>query len=129
GGTGLQGRSDRRQPPPRPLPPLTNAHLAALGIAGRRLALRTAGLLHQLVRAAGDDRAGILADLDRLIDQWCAEYRDGLGARWIPVARQSEYQTRVVLATCRLARREARACSRSGEPTWEPGAAVPIHRE
>ncbi|WP_030184508.1 M14 family zinc carboxypeptidase [Streptomyces sp. NRRL S-813] len=113
----------------RALPPLTNAHLAALRIAGRRLVLRTAGLIHRLVRAAGDDPAGVLPDLDRLIDEWCADYRDGLGARWIPVARQSEYQTRMVLAACRLAGRHARACSRSGEATWGPGAAVPIHGE
>lgn len=93
----------------RGLPPLTNAHLAALRIAGRRLALRTAGLLHRLVRAAGNDRAGILPELDRVIGLWCADYRDGLGARWIPVSRQAEYQTRVVLAACRLAGRAARA--------------------
>ncbi|MET8243999.1 M14 family zinc carboxypeptidase [Streptomyces sp. NPDC005202] len=111
------------------LPPLTAAHLAALRIAGRRLALRTAGLLHQLVRTAGDDPAGVLPDLDRLIEEWCADYRDGLGARWIPVARQAEYQTRVVLAAFALAGRYARACSRSGEPGWGPQAAVPIPLE
>ncbi|GGX82267.1 M14 family zinc carboxypeptidase [Streptomyces anandii] len=92
----------------RPLPPLTTAHLTALRIAGRRLALRTAGLLHRLVRAAGHDPAGVLPELDRLIEERCADYRDGLGARWIPVARQAEYQTRVVLAACELAARRAR---------------------
>ncbi|MFE2513633.1 M14 family zinc carboxypeptidase [Streptomyces naganishii] len=89
----------------RPLPPLTTAHLTALRIAGRRLALRTAGLLHRLVRAAGHDPAGVLPELDRLIEERCADYRDGLRARWIPVARQAEYQTRVVLAACELAAR------------------------
>ncbi|MFL4951281.1 M14 family zinc carboxypeptidase [Streptomyces sp. MMS24-I31] len=113
----------------RPLPPLTSAHLAALRIAGRRLALRTAGLLHRLVRTAGQDAAGALPELEWLIEQWCADYRDGLGARWIPVARQAEYQTRVVLAACDLAARHTRACSRSGEPGWGPQAAVPIHGE
>jgi hypothetical protein len=92
----------------RRLPPLTNAHLAALRIAGRRLVLRTAGLLYRLVRTAGHDPAGVLPDLDRLVDEWCADYRDGLGARWIPVTRQAEYQTRVVLAACRLAGRQTR---------------------
>ncbi|MFI1536366.1 M14 family zinc carboxypeptidase [Streptomyces anandii] len=92
----------------RPLPPLTTAHLTALRIAGRRLALRTAGLLHRLVRAAGHDPAGVLPELDRLIEERCADCRDGLGARWIPVARQAEYQTRVVLAACELAARHAR---------------------
>lgn len=111
------------------LPPLSTAHLAALRIAGRRLALRTAGLLHQLVTVAGRDPAGALPELDRLIDEWCDDYRDGCGARWIPVARQVEYQARVVLAAFELAGRHAPACSRSGEAGWNAGAAVPIHRE
>ncbi|MEU6551172.1 M14 family zinc carboxypeptidase [Streptomyces sp. NPDC046915] len=111
------------------LPPLSTAHLAALRIAGRRLALRTAGLLHRLVRGTGHDPAGALPDLDRLLDTWCADYRDCYGARWIPVARQAEYQTRVVLSAFELAQRYARACSRSGEPGWGTQAAVPMHRE
>lgn len=113
----------------RPLPPLSTAHLAALRIAGRRLALRTAGLLHQLVRRAGSDPAGALPELDRLVDAWCADYRDGCGARWIPVARQVEYQSRVVLAAFELATRYTPARSRSGEPGWGSEAAVPMHRE
>ncbi|MFI8190020.1 M14 family zinc carboxypeptidase [Streptomyces sp. NPDC085946] len=113
----------------RPLPPLSTARLAALRIAGRRLALRTAGLLHQLVRHAGHDPAGVLPELDRLIDAWCADYRDGCAARWIPVARQCEYQTRVVLAAFELAARGPHPWSRSGEPGWGCGAAVPMHRE
>lgn len=113
----------------RPLPPLSAGHLAALRIAGRRLALRTAGLLHQLVVRAGTDPAGARPELDRLIDLWCADYRDGCGARWIPVPRQIEYQSRVVLAAFELATRHAPACSRSGEPGWGSEAAVPMHRE
>lgn len=113
----------------RPLPPLSTGHLAALRIAGRRLALRTAGLLHQLVTRSGRDPAGVLPDLDRLIDDWCADYSDGMGARWIPVGRQVEYQSRVVLAAFELALRYAPACSRSGESGWGSQAAVPMHRE
>jgi hypothetical protein len=118
----------------RSLPPLSSGHLAALRIAGRRLALRTAGLLHQLVRGAGRDPAGALPDLERLIDLWCADYRDGCRARWIPVARQAEYQARVVLAAFELAGRHAPArpgpsASRSGEPDWSARAAVPMHQE
>lgn len=113
----------------RPLPPLSAGHLTALRIAGRRLALRTAGLLHQLVTRAGVDPAGALPELDRLIDLWCADYRDGCAARWIPVPRQIEYQSRVVLAAFELAARYAPACSRSGEPGWGSEAAVPMHRE
>ncbi|MDV9178902.1 dehydrogenase, partial [Streptomyces sp. W16] len=113
----------------RPLPPLNTAHLAALRIAGRRLALRTAGLLYQLVVASGSDPAGVLPELDRLIDEWCADYRDGFGARWISVARQVEYQSRVVLSAFELARRHMPVSSRSGEPGWGTETAVPMHRE
>ncbi|MFE9452270.1 M14 family zinc carboxypeptidase [Streptomyces sp. NPDC006739] len=112
-----------------PLPPLSTAHLAALRIAGRRLALRTAGLLHRLVRDTGHDPAGVLPDLDRLIDRWCADYRDGCQARWIPVARQAEYQARVVLSAFDLAHGRTRVRSRSGEPGWGTRAAVPMHGE
>ncbi|WP_338895463.1 M14 family zinc carboxypeptidase [Streptomyces sp. TG1A-60] len=126
----------------RPLPPLDTARLAALAISGRRVALRAAGLLHQLVTRAGHDPAGALPELDRLIDEWCADYRDGYRARWIPVARQAEYQTRVVLAAFDLAAGrprtapappaacpDAHADSRSGEPGWSSEPAVPMHRE
>lgn len=113
----------------RPLPPLSTAHLTALRIAGRRLALRTAGLLHQLVTGAGRDPAGVLPDLDRLVEEWCADYRDGMGARWIPVARQVEYQSCVVLAAFELAGRYAPALSRSSEPDWGTQAVVPMHQE
>jgi hypothetical protein len=59
------------------------------------------------VTAAGQDPSGATADLDRLIDEWCADYHDGHGARWIPVARQVEYHARVVLAAFDLARHRA----------------------
>lgn len=113
----------------RRLPQLNTGHLVALALSGRRLALRTAGLLHRLVLASGRDPAGVLPDLDRLIDIWCTEYRDGFQARWVPVSRQAEYQARVVLSTCELAAREARVRSRSGEPGWGTEAVVPMHRE
>lgn len=115
--------------PIRPLPPLNTAHLAALRIAGRRIAVRTAGLLHQFVAGSGRDPAGALPELDALIDAWCADYHDGLGARWIPVARQVEYRTRVVLAAFELAARPACSPARSGEQDWGTGPAVPMHRE
>ncbi|RSS12203.1 M14 family zinc carboxypeptidase [Streptomyces sp. WAC08401] len=113
----------------RSLPPMSNAHLVALRLAGRRLSLRTAGLLHQLATRTGGDPAGVLPEVERLVDEGCADYRDGCAARWIPVARQVEYQTRVVLAAFELAGRRPTAGSRSGEPGWGPGAAVPMHRE
>ncbi|MFC4498226.1 MULTISPECIES: M14 family zinc carboxypeptidase [Streptomyces] len=114
--------------PARPLPPLSTAHLTALRIAGRRIAVRTAGLLHQLVTGAGRDPAGVLPELDALIDGWCADYQDDCQARWIPVARQAEYQTRVVLAAFELAGRHG-VSARSGDSDWGTQAAVPMHRE
>ncbi|QCD58924.1 M14 family zinc carboxypeptidase [Streptomyces hawaiiensis] len=116
---------DTADSPAHPLPPLSTAHLVALRISGRRLALRTAGLLHQLVRAAGRDPAGALPELDRLIDAWCADYRDGCRTRWIPVARQAEYQARVVLAAFELAGRHVRPPARSSDPGRGSGAPVP----
>jgi hypothetical protein len=113
----------------RPLPPPDAAHLTALRIAGRRLALRTGGLLHQLVTRSGRDPAGVLPELDRLLDTWCADYRDGCGAEWVPVPRQTEYQSRVVLAAFELAARQAPARFRSGEPDWGSEPVVPMHRE
>ncbi|GGZ26665.1 M14 family zinc carboxypeptidase [Streptomyces poonensis] len=118
----------------RPLPPLDTARLTALAISARRVALRTAGLLHQLVRRSGQDPAGVLPRLDRLIDAWCADYRDGHGARWIPPGRQVEYQSRVVLAAFRLSGRpHAREDPDPGSPPGEPGLgvqrAVPMRRE
>ncbi|MFJ6656981.1 M14 family zinc carboxypeptidase [Streptomyces sp. NPDC091377] len=119
-----------RVPRTHPLPSLTRAHLTALRLAARRLALRTAGLLHQLVRRAGSDPAGVLPELNRLIDLWCADFRDGCGARWIPVERQVAYQAQVVLDAFDLARRRAVRPSRSGERGgWGPPTAVPMHRE
>ncbi|WP_345624858.1 M14 family zinc carboxypeptidase [Streptomyces ziwulingensis] len=113
----------------RKLPPLSTAHLAALRIAGRRLALRTAGLLHQVVSVSGRDPADVLPELEGLVDRWCADYREGCGARWIPVARQAEYQVRAVLTAFDLAVRHTLACSRSGEAGWGSPATVPMHWE
>ncbi|MEY2244447.1 M14 family zinc carboxypeptidase [Streptomyces sp. SAS_267] len=113
----------------RALPSLDTARLTALRLAGRRVALRTAGLLHQLVTASGQDPCGALPELDRLIDAWCADYRDGCGARWIPVARQVEYQARVVLAAFDLAGRHTGTRSRSGDSGWTAQATVPMHGE
>jgi hypothetical protein len=120
---------DLRDAQARSLPPLDTARLTALRLAGRRVALRTAGLLHQSVTASGRDPYDALPELDRLIDAWCADYRDGCGARWIPVARQVEYQARVVLSAFELAGRGAAARSRSGGAGRGAGAVVPTRRE
>jgi hypothetical protein len=117
--TGADGR-------PRPLPPLTTAGLTALRISARRTALRTAGLLHQLVTATGQDPYGAGAELDRLVDVWCAEYHDGLGARFIPVARQAEYQARVVLAAFDLARHRSPAPGPGTRPPARPATRTEV---
>ncbi|MGW0707162.1 M14 family zinc carboxypeptidase [Streptomyces sp. NPDC002643] len=122
----------------RPLPPLDTARLTTLGISGRRVALRTAGLLHQLITRSGHDPAGALPELDHLMDTWCADYRDGYRARWIPVLHQAQYQSRVVLAAFELAAERdsgERGVSDSGaephavEPPWSSEPAVPMHRD
>ncbi|MFB7245852.1 dehydrogenase [Streptomyces populi] len=120
---------DARGTGARPLPPLDTARLTALRLAGRRVALRTAGLLHQLLTASGQDPCDALPELDRLIDAWCADYRDGCGARWIPVARQVEYQARVVLSAFELAGRHTGARLRAGDSGRPAQATVPTHRE
>ncbi|GAB2797173.1 hypothetical protein GCM10027073_31400 [Streptomyces chlorus] len=108
---------------------MNTARLTALTSAGRRPALRPAGLLHQLVTTAGRDPAGVLPELDRLIDARCADHRDTCETRWIPVARQVEYQARVVVAVFEPAARHPGTPSRSGEPGWGSGTVVPMHLE
>jgi hypothetical protein len=81
------------------------------------------------VTGSGHDPSGALPELDRLIDAWCADYRDDCGARWIPVARQVEYQARVVIAAFELAGRYAPVRSHSSETGWGSQAALPMHRE
>ena len=66
--------------------------------------------------ASGRDPDGVLPELDRLIDAWCADYRVGCGAYWIPVARQVEYQARVVLAAFDLAGRPTRPHAPADRP-------------
>ncbi|GGV72389.1 hypothetical protein GCM10010294_32960 [Streptomyces griseoloalbus] len=78
---------------------------------------------------AGHGPAAALPELDRLIDARCADYRDVSRARRIPVPRQAGYQARVVLAAFELAPRHPWTPSRSGEPGWGSGTAVPMHRE
>ncbi|MGY0070640.1 hypothetical protein ACWZEH_28450 [Streptomyces sp. QTS137] len=66
---------------------------------------------------------------DRLIDARCTDHRDTCATRWIPVARQVEYRAHVVVAAFEPAVRHPRTPSRSGEPGWGSGSAVPMHLE
>nr|WP_241267428.1 M14 family zinc carboxypeptidase [Streptomyces scabichelini] len=109
-----------------PLPPLDTARLTALRISARRIALRTAGLLHQLVTCSGRDPSGALPDLDRLIDEWCVDYHHGHQARWIPVARQVEYQARVVLHAFELTGRRPPVSRPDASPVGAPPARAEV---
>ncbi|MFD0227521.1 hypothetical protein ACWGPD_04560 [Streptomyces hirsutus] len=113
----------------RPFPPVKTARPTALTVAGRRPALHTAGPLHQLVTTAGRDPAGALPELDRLVDARCADYRDLRETHRIPVVRQIDYRTRVVVAVFEPAVRHPGTSSRSGEPGWGSGTVVPMHPE
>jgi hypothetical protein len=106
------------------LPPLRR-YPSVDELVARAAALAARHPRDAVLRRVGTSRAGtplwLLA--------WCAEYRDGFGARWIPVGRQAEFQAHVVLAVFELAYGHARVGSLSGEPGWGTRAAVPMHRE
>ncbi|MFC9651907.1 M14 family zinc carboxypeptidase [Streptomyces sp. NPDC056937] len=106
------------------LPPLNRARIMALRIAARRLVVRTAGMLHQMLAAghgtepgrgtgttggaagAGDpDTAGVRAALDVFLTRRCDAFEADCRARWIPVHDQVEHQFRIVLAASELAAR------------------------
>jgi hypothetical protein len=81
---------------------LSRAHVHALDIAARRMGLRTAGTLLQLlgsdssppgerVRAAGERRLG----------RWAAELAATHALTWLPVPTQVDLQSEAVLATFR----------------------------
>ncbi|MCP3819489.1 dehydrogenase [Streptomyces sp. A3M-1-3] len=89
------------------LPPLNRARIMALRIAARRLIVRTAGLLHQLVAAGSEPVHEVRATLERFLTQRCDAFEADCGARWIPVSDQAEHQFRVVLAAFRLAAQSA----------------------
>ncbi|WP_406467699.1 hypothetical protein [Streptomyces hirsutus] len=125
-GTGDPGTGDGGV---RPFPPMKTARPTALTGAGRRPALRTAGPLHRPVTTDGRAPAGVLPEPDRLIGARCADHRDVCETRRIPVARQVEYRTRVVVAVFEPAVRHSGTSSRSGEPGWGSGTVVPMHPE
>ncbi|MEE4545755.1 M14 family zinc carboxypeptidase [Streptomyces sp. V4-01] len=83
---------------------LTMAHLAALDIAGRRIALRAAGMLLRLVdegcpeEAADSEAARLRSRLERRLDAGSRDLLTLADAKWVPVADQVELQARTVLA-------------------------------
>ncbi|SDP22177.1 M14 family zinc carboxypeptidase [Actinacidiphila guanduensis] len=86
---------------PSPVP-LTQAHLAALDIAARRIPLRALGMLLRLL----EGRSGIAQDqvravCERQLARWADELEEGHQPVWVPVSAQAELQAQAVLATFR----------------------------
>jgi hypothetical protein len=83
---------------------LTMAHLAALDIAGRRIALRAAGMLLRLIdegcpeHAADSEPARLRSRLERRLDAGSRDLLLLADAKWVPVPDQIELQARTVLA-------------------------------
>jgi hypothetical protein len=73
------------------MPSMTVARIVALDIAGRRLTLRMAGLLTQLLPDGPERRRAV-----QLVEQWCLPY--GAEARRVPVEAAAAHQERVVLS-------------------------------
>ncbi|WP_329176141.1 M14 family zinc carboxypeptidase [Streptomyces sp. NBC_01477] len=83
---------------------LSRAHLHALDIAARRMSLRTAGMLLQLLAASSESAevVRLQAAGERRLARWAAELAAGHGLTWLPVPVQVDLQTETVLAAFRL---------------------------
>ncbi|WP_329061752.1 M14 family zinc carboxypeptidase [Streptomyces sp. NBC_01429] len=100
------------------LPPMNRARVMALRIAARRLMMRSAGLLHQMLDDGGEGARGhrlvrgaapeVRAELQRFLTEGCEAFEADCRVRWIPVSDQVEHQFRVVLAAAELAARTSR---------------------
>ncbi|WP_158575971.1 M14 family zinc carboxypeptidase [Streptomyces corynorhini] len=100
------------------LPPMNRARVTALRIAARRLMMRSAGLLHQMLDDGGEGASGhrlargpapeVRAELQRFLTEGCEAFEADFRTRWIPVSDQVEHQFRVVLAAAELAARTTR---------------------
>jgi hypothetical protein len=71
---------------------LTRAHVAALDVAARRMALRLAGALAQLGSA----------EAESLLTAWAADLAATHTLTWLPVPTQVDLQTESVLTAARL---------------------------
>ncbi|MEU2773059.1 M14 family zinc carboxypeptidase [Streptomyces sp. NPDC007162] len=87
-------------------PPIdtTRAYIGSVDAFGRRLPLRAASMLLRVLREA-DDRAA--PRLEELVASWCDAYAERFQARWVPLERQVEHQSRTVLAAAQHAREQA----------------------
>ncbi|MEU1168566.1 3-hydroxyacyl-CoA dehydrogenase, partial [Streptomyces sp. NPDC005921] len=82
----------------------TMAYVGSVDAFGRRLPLRAASMLLRVLREA-DDRAA--PRLEELVAAWCEAYGERFRARWVPLERQVEHQSRTVLAAAQHAREGA----------------------
>lgn len=88
------------------LPDITVAHVAEVEIMARRVPLRAAAMLSQLLeqaplcepRVVGNARA----ELTAFVAEGCTAVERAFAPRWVPIARQVEHQARMVLAITRL---------------------------
>ncbi|NUS10603.1 MAG: 3-hydroxyacyl-CoA dehydrogenase [Streptomyces sp.] len=89
--------------PSSPPVPLTRAHVAALDIAARRMSLRAAGTMLQLLDGAGSPAARALRqEADRLLTAWAEGLAAAHTLTWLPVPTQIDAQAESVLAAARL---------------------------
>ncbi|MEU9345062.1 M14 family zinc carboxypeptidase [Streptomyces sp. NPDC048278] len=88
----------------RPPVDTTMAYVGSVDAFGRRLPLRAASMLLRVLREA-DDRAA--PRLEELVAAWCEAYGERFRARWVPLERQVEHQSRTVLAAAQHAREQA----------------------
>ncbi|MGW1497717.1 M14 family zinc carboxypeptidase [Streptomyces mirabilis] len=71
----------------------TVGNAVSLGVAARRIPLRAAAMMRQALGGA--------PALDTLVEAWARELASTFDARWVPVADQTELQTRTMLALAR----------------------------
>ncbi|MFE2962630.1 M14 family zinc carboxypeptidase [Streptomyces sp. NPDC059340] len=71
----------------------TVGNSVSLGVAARRIPLRAAAMMRQALGGA--------PALDTLVEVWARELASTFDARWVPVADQTELQTRTMLALAR----------------------------
>ncbi|WUH91796.1 M14 family zinc carboxypeptidase [Streptomyces sp. NBC_00433] len=82
---------------------LSRAHVAALDIAARRMSLRAAGALLQILAPSPlPDAARLRAAATRRLSRWADELAASHDLTWLPVPTQVDLQSETVLTTFRL---------------------------
>ncbi|MFF1595119.1 hypothetical protein ACFVY0_44820 [Streptomyces sp. NPDC058286] len=91
------------QPGAQPLPPMTHARYASMEMVANRVPLRAAGMLQRALAPIAAAQP-LRVDLQKLINDWCAQCEDSFEGAWLPVARQVEQNIATILAAIDLAR-------------------------